>query len=50
MSYIINTYDNRMQEEMKTYTFISVAVLLISILKIMMKKSANLNYGCYGVW
>lgn len=50
MNYIINMYDNRMQEQMKTYTFISVAVLLISVLKIMMKRLAVLNYGCYGVW
>lgn len=50
MSYIINTHDYRMQEEMKTYTFISVAVLLISILKLMMKRLAILNYGYYGVW
>lgn len=50
MSYIINTHKKMMQEEMKTYAFISVVVLLISILKIMMKKLAVLKYGCYGVW
>lgn len=49
MSYIINTYEKRMQEEMKTYAFITVFVWLISILKIMMKRLAVLKDGCYEV-